>query len=41
MDFAIPFILLAMLIFALGLLKAGLWIRRSQAEAKEEGREHE
>ena len=33
MDFALPFILLAILIFAIGLLKA--------SQAKEEGREHE
>lgn len=38
MDFALPFILLAILIFAVGLLKAGLRLR---SQAKEEGREQE
>ncbi|WP_326585078.1 hypothetical protein OG250_43765 [Streptomyces sp. NBC_00487] len=41
MDIATPFILLGILIFAVGLLKAGLRLTRDRAEAEEDGREHE
>ncbi len=39
MDFATTFILLGILIFVIGLLKAGL--RLSRDRAKKDGREHE
>ncbi|MDX3153287.1 hypothetical protein PV413_38400 [Streptomyces scabiei] len=36
-----PFILLGLLIFAVGLLKAGLRLARDRAEPDEDGGEHE
>ncbi|MDX2750405.1 hypothetical protein, partial [Streptomyces scabiei] len=41
MDNATPFILLGLLIFAVGLLKAGLRLARDRAEPDEDGGEHE
>ncbi|MFM9593767.1 hypothetical protein ACKI1J_34685 [Streptomyces scabiei] len=41
MDNATPFILLGLLIFAVGLLKAGLQLARDRAESDEDGGEHE
>ncbi|MDX3695418.1 hypothetical protein PV726_34800 [Streptomyces europaeiscabiei] len=41
MNIVTPFVLLGILILAVGLLKAGLRISRSRTEAEEEGREHQ
>ncbi|MBE1594943.1 MULTISPECIES: hypothetical protein [Streptomyces] len=41
MDNATPFILLGILIFAVGLLKAGLRLAKARSESDEDGREHE